>query len=255
MFFTYQGVNMFYKTAGQGKPVLLLHGWGGCADSFLPVFEQLSADCAVYAVDFPGHGQSDTPPVPWTVSDYCGIIRAFIQQMGIEGCDVICHSFGGRVTIKLAAQDPKLFSKLVFCDAAGVRPKRGLKYYFRIYRYKLMKNLAKIAVGRGILKCFGIDWQTRMKQAGSADYRALPDEMKKTFSNVVCEDLSKYLKRIQNPTLLIWGTEDEETPLWMAKKMEREIRDSGLIEFEGAGHFAYLDQLGRFLVIVRQFLF
>ena len=78
--------------------------------------------------------------------------------------------------------------------------------------------------------------------------------MKKTFVKVISEDLSPLLPKVQASTLLIWGENDTETPLWMGQKMEREIRDAGLVIFEGGDHFAYLRQWPRFVTVVRAFL-
>ena len=86
------------------------------------------------------------------------------------------------------------------------------------------------------------------------DYAALSPEMRKTFVKVVGYDQSALLSHIKNPTLLIWGDRDTETPLWMGQQMEKEIADSGLVVLEGGTHFAYLEQAARFQTIVRQFL-
>ena len=93
-----------------------------------------------------------------------------------------------------------------------------------------------------------------VQRFGSADYKALSPEMRKTFVKVVGYDQSALLSHIKNPTLLIWGDRDTETPLWMGQQMEKEIADSGLVVLEGGTHFAYLEQATRFQTIVRQFL-
>ena len=98
-------------------------------------------------------------------------------------------------------------------------------------------------------------WQENLVQKyGSRDYAALSPEMRKTFVKVVGYDQSALLSHIKNPTLLIWGDRDTETPLWMGQPMEKEIADSGLVVLEGGTHFAYLEQAARFQTIVRQFL-
>ena len=89
---------------------------------------------------------------------------------------------------------------------------------------------------------------------GSRDYNALDAEMRQTFVKVVNQDLTDLYGCFRASTLLIWGDEDTETPLWMAKEMEQRIPDAGLVILEGGTHFAYLEQIGRFNVIVRQFL-
>jgi pimeloyl-ACP methyl ester carboxylesterase len=89
---------------------------------------------------------------------------------------------------------------------------------------------------------------------GSSDYRVLSPGMRQTFNLLVARDLEPELKRIQSPTLLIWGDRDTATPLWMGQAMEKAIPDAGLVVFEGAGHFAYLDQYARFRAVVEKFL-
>ena len=78
--------------------------------------------------------------------------------------------------------------------------------------------------------------------------------MRKTFVKVISEDLFPLLAQIKAPTLLIWGSDDTETPLWMGQMMEKEIADAGLIVFEGGTHFAFLEQWQRFVLIVKQFV-
>ena len=78
--------------------------------------------------------------------------------------------------------------------------------------------------------------------------------MRKTFNLVIAQDLTDELPRIKASTLLYWGEQDTETPLWMAKVMEEKIPDAGLVVEPGVGHFAYLERNEKFLRIVRSFL-
>lgn len=240
------GLTIEYEREGTGKPVLLLHGWGACIDAMRPIANHLvKIGREAVTLDFPGFGKSDAPQTPWRVSDYASLTRAFIEKMGIEGCDLVCHSFGGRVTIQLAAADKNLFGKLILVDAAGVRPRRGLKYYIKIYSYKLVKKLSRVPF---LSTLFGLE--KRMQKAGSSDYRSLSGAMRGTFVNVVNEDLTHLLSQIENETLLIWGENDQDTPLYMAKIMEKKIKRAGLAVIPGAGHFSYIDDYPRFCSIL-----
>ena len=97
-------------------------------------------------------------------------------------------------------------------------------------------------------------WQAALRRRyGSADYARLNENMRRTFSKVISQDLYPFLKDIQAPTLLVWGSEDTETPLWMGEQMEKAIPDAGLVVFEGRTHFAFIEEWQRFLTIVRQF--
>lgn len=248
MYLTVDGMDIFYKKAGRGPKVLLLHGWGGCADSFLPVFNYLSSRFEVYALDFPGFGKTAPPAEPWGVEDYMRVTYEFIKLLGIEKTHIIAHSFGGRVTIMLAALHPEVVGKIVLVDSAGLIPKRSLSYYLRVYTFKLMKKLY-IMFSNGPteekLKRF-------YERYGSKDYKEAGN-LRSTFVKVVNQDLKKYLPSIKSPTLLIWGEKDDQTPLYFAKIMERQIPDAGLVVFKGAGHFSYLDRLYDFNIIVSKF--
>jgi len=244
------GIHIEYQRVGAGKPVLILHGWGASMEAVRPI-----ADCVTglgreaVLFDFPGFGKSGEPKESWGVPEYAALTREFIRRLGIEGCDVVCHSFGGRVTIFLASAEPELFNRLVLVDAAGIRPRRGLGYYIRVYSYKLGKRLAKVDFIDRALRL-----SEKQRAAGSADYRALAsDVMRKTFVKVVNLDLTDRLSLIQNETLLVWGDRDDYTPLSMGRLMEAKIKNSGLAVLEGAGHFSYADRYAQFCAVMRVF--
>ncbi|MEG1547821.1 MAG: alpha/beta hydrolase [Clostridia bacterium] len=244
---TINGIDINYERAGTGRPVLLLHGWGASIEAMRPILNYVvHIGREAVALDFPGFGQSCEPMEPWGVTEYAALTRSFIQEQGLYGCDVICHSFGGRVTIMLAAENESIFGKLVMVDAAGVRPKRGFGYYFKTFTYKLGKRVAHCKL---LDRCFKLS--EKQKNAGSADYRALSGVMRATFVKVVNEDLTKKLDNIKNETLLVWGSDDHETPLYMAHIMEKRIKNAGLAVINGAGHFSYVDDYQRFCSIIK----
>lgn len=246
------GVQIYYERQGgsERKKVLVLHGWGASVDAVRPIMNQLELlGYEAIALDFPGMGKSEPPKEPWGVEDYAALTRAFVEKLNICGCDVVCHSFGGRVTILLASEDEKLFSRLILVDAAGIRKKRTLAYYVRTWSYKLGKKLSRISF---LDKLFKIS--EKQKNAGSEDYKALSGVMRATFVKVVNLDLAPRLSKIKNETLLIWGSEDDATPLYMAKQMEKEIKNSGLAVIEGAGHFSYADNYPQFCAILSALL-
>lgn len=78
--------------------------------------------------------------------------------------------------------------------------------------------------------------------------------MRETFKNVINLDLTDRLSKITRPTLLIWGENDTDTPLYMAKIMEKKIKDSGIVVLKDAGHFSYLDNKAQYLKVAEVFL-
>ena len=134
---------------------------------------------------------------------------------------------------------------------SGLIPKRGLKYYTKVYSFKTLKFIYRKMF-------FWIKNEKRMenfyKKFGSDDYRDSSGVMRQILVKVVNENLRPLLKDIKASTLIIWGDQDDATPVYMAHIMESEIKDSGLVVFEGAGHYAYLDQYNRFTAVINAFL-
>ena len=239
MIITIDGIKIDYNIDGdiKNKPILLLHGWGCDKSVFDCIINNLKGEMCVYSLDFPGFGSSGMPPNTFGVKEYTVLTVKFIKDLKIDKPDIICHSFGGRVAIVLCAKYPELVSKVVFTDAAGLIKERTLKYYFKVYSYKLLKKLG-----------------VKQKNAGSDDYRALSEDMKRVFIRVVNEDLEQYLPQITAPSLLIYGEKDEETPVSFGEKMEKLIPDSGLVVMQNAGHYSFLDDFYTYIKIVRTFL-
>lgn len=247
------GIKIQYEQQGQGTDVLVLHGWGASIQTMRPVIDALKNRYRVTALDFPGFGGSSAPPEHFGVPEYTDLTYKFMHAVGLEKAHIICHSFGGRVTILLASQHPEAVDKIVFTDAAGLRKRRTFKQSLKVYTFKAAKRLNRGRFFKSILKLLGVDVEKHVKNAGSTDYRALPDNMKKVFVRVVNQDLRSFLPDIKSPSLLIWGENDQDTPLEFGKTMEQEIPDAGLVVFEGAGHYSFLDCFGRYINIVTTF--
>lgn len=246
-FITVQGLRARYQQTGSGPDVLVLHGWGARIESMQPIIAGLRDVARVLAVDLPGFGESALPPEPWGVEEYARWVLALLDTLGLERVGVVAHSNGGRIAIHVGAHHPERLTRLLLVDAAGIRPRRGPKYYARVYSAKTAKHLAPRLgpVGRRM--------QARVAaRMASSDYAAA-GAMRPTFVRLVNQDLTPLLARISVPTLLIWGENDDATPVGDGRLMERLIDDAALIVFPGAGHFSYLDDPARFVAIAANF--
>lgn len=250
------GVNIHYELYGMGeKRVVLLHGWGCSGELMKSVGQHLSQDMTVLAVDFPAHGQSEQPPEPWGVPEFASCLKELLTKLNFLPCNVIAHSFGGRVTIELASADAALFDRIILTGAAGIRKPSDGKSSKKTDTYKKLKKLVAVARKCRIFGSLPDKWQEALIQKyGSKDYATLSPEMRKTFVKVVNYDQAAKLSAIKNSTLLVWGDKDTETPLWMGQQMEKEIADSALVVLNGGTHFAYLEHAARFNAIARSFL-
>lgn len=245
------GLSINYEVTGpaNGRPVVMLHGWGANLDSFAPLVPGLEEHFRVYRIDFPGFGKSDAPREVWGVEEYTAFFGEFVKANGIAEPILIAHSFGGRVAILYSSRNA--VRKNILIDAAGVKPQRPLKYYIRIYSFKLYKRLLPIFIGR---KRADEKIESYRKKAGSSDYNNASGIMRSILVKVVNEDLRHVMPLIKAPTLLIWGENDTATPLRDAKIMEKLIPDCGLALLKGAGHFSYLDKPYEANLIIDSFL-
>ena len=250
------GAVFHYEIAGCGKNrVVLLHGWGCDTTLMKPVADFLSADMTVLSLDFPGHGKSSRPPEPWGVPEYAAATLEVLRQLDFLPCAVIAHSFGGRVTAYLAAEDETLFTKIILTGAAGIRKPQTEEGRKRSEQYRRLKNICQAAKKMRIFGNLPEKMEEKLRQKyGSKDYNALDAEMRQTFVKVVNLDLSDRYACIKQPVLLLWGDQDTETPLWMGQQMEKSIPDAGLVVLQGGSHFAYLEQVQRFNQIAHVFL-
>ena len=244
-----RGTQLFYTVEGEGMPVILMHGWG-CNHSTLKSIEaQLTPGFKVYNVDFPGFGGSNEPSAVWGVEEYTSLIEEFARQEHIESPILLGHSFGGRVGILFASRNK--VHKLILVDAAGVKPRRSLRYYYKVYSYKAIKHALLFFLGK---KRGETALNSYRAKVGSSDYSNASPMMRAILSKVVNEDLKSVMPKIACPTLLIWGANDTATPLADAKIMEKLIPDAGLVSFDGVGHYSILENPYQFAAVLKSFL-
>lgn len=251
MILNIDGLDVNYISEGEGKDVIVLHGWGCNIDTVMPIVNILKEKYRVHAIDLPGFGKSEKPKDVMNSFDYVEIVRGLMNKLDIKKATFAGHSFGGKLSIIMGSKYPTQVEKLVLIDSAGLIPKRGLKYYTKVYSFKTLrffyKNLFFWMADEKKMERF-------YKKFGSDDYQDSSGIMRKILVTVVNENLKPLLKEIKASTLIIWGDMDMDTPLYMAKTMESEIPDCGLVVLEGTGHYSYLDDYHKFGLILKAFL-
>ena len=254
--FSYQKSEVSYLAGGKGRPLVVLHGWGSSSRVMIPASTHLSDLRRCYLIDFPGFGASPEPPRAWSIDDYADVVEAFIDSLGEEKVDLFVHSFGGRVALKLLAREKTgtRIGRILITGGAGMKPRRSFGFYVRKYLAKLLKAPFLLLPGR--LRERSLAWlrETALwKRLGSSDYRQLTGVMRETFVRSVSEYLDPLLQQIDHEILLLWGENDEATPLYQAERMEKGLKNSALVVIEKAGHYAFLDRPKRFASIARAF--
>lgn len=216
-----------------------MHGYLSCGRSFSYQLKFFARDFAVFAPDLKGFGHNAGMEYPYSLSDYAEEVKEYMSKNGIEKPHVIAHSFGARIAIKLAAENPDLFDALVLTGAAGLKPKRGLIKRVKAIEFAVLKRFVK---------------REKLARFYSPDYLKLDDTMKQSFVKIVNETLDGSLPYIKNKTLVVFGEKDKETPSYMAKRLYKGIKNSRLLFIKDAGHFAFIDKPHTFDTEVREFL-
>ncbi len=233
-----ENLEINYIQYGEGADIVLLHGWGQNIQMMQPLGNNFSDRFRITILDLPGFGESQEPEVAWNIDKYELFLEEFFKKTNIKKPIMIGHSFGGRLAIRYSARNP--ISKLVLFGSPCIRIQENLSL-----GVKILKKLKSLPGMNGI-------GEYMKKYIGSRDYKAASPVMRQTLVNVVNEDLSKYAREIEEPTLLIWGDHDMEAPLNDAKELEKIMVDAALIVLPGT-HYAYLENLPRVVAILNNF--
>lgn len=235
-----RNININYIQYGSGSDVVLLHGWGQNIAMMKPIGDRLQKNHRITILDFPGFGESEEPKTALTVYGYCEILEELLKKLKVKKPVIMGHSFGGRIAIIYASRNE--VEKVVLFGSPCIR--KEVKPSLKL---RMLKSLKKIP---GINKLEGF----AKNHMGSRDYKNASEIMKKILVNVVNEDLSECAKKINVPTLLIWGDRDTEAPVEDAKELEKIIPDAGLIVLPNSTHYAYLENLPQVINILNNFL-
>lgn len=227
-------INYYQSTADSHKPVLLfLHGWRSEGAIWQDMASRLSKHYNIYALDLPGFGHSQMPPAKFALQDYALIVNGFIEKLGLSKVCLIGHSFGGRIIIKLSLKKPDYLDKIILIDSAGVR-QDSWQRNVKIGMAKIFKPVFKVPVLQSLRRSI-------YTALGAQDYIATP-RLQSVFLNIINEDLTPVLHQVTYPALLLWGSNDKDTPLEQARIMEQLVPNAKLKVVDKAGHFPFLDQ-------------
>lgn len=231
-------LNLFDE--GSGDAILLLHGWGTEMNVYKRLLSFLKKSHKVISYDIPGFGQSSTPSFPYSVDDYATLAFKVLEELKIDKVTLIGHSHGGRTILNMASREsiPVEIEKIILIDSAGIVPRKSFIHKMKVKKYKLSKKILSLSP---IKKMFPDALEKFKSRSGSADYRAINGVLRDSMVKVVNDDYKDRMKNISSPTLLIWGTNDDATPISDAEFMEKTIPDCGLVKVEGGTHFCFLE--------------
>lgn len=224
---------------GKGKDLLFLHGYLSSKEAFARQIEYFSRFYRVTALDFIGFGQSAPLREPYSVGEYAAWLYDVMAALRLKRPHVAAHSFGCRMAVKLASEQPFAFDKIVLTGPAGVIMNRGLAYRVKVGAYRWIKRVAPTFAE---------------KNFGSAEYRTLSPVMKESYKKIVNEDLRECARRVENSVLILEGKEDRVTPKKEAEAY-RACFPNAILRFVPGGHFAFVDDPLTFNLLTEEFLY
>lgn len=237
-----------YDDRGSGKIIVMLHGWKDNLYTFDKIVRSLSDEFRIIRIDMPGFGGSEAPPNSWHLDDYVRFVNGFFIKLDIKPDILIGHSFGGRITIKGVATGTLSAKKIVLISSAGVARRKTFKNF-------TLAVLAKVGRVITAIPPFSI-WKQKIRRKlyeaiGSDYFRA--GELSGTFVNVVNEDLGLLSEQIKIPALIVWGAEDDTTPISQGVRLNKLIPGSKLEVINGAGHFVHKEKPEEVAELIREF--
>jgi pimeloyl-ACP methyl ester carboxylesterase len=246
------GRDVRYFTAGHGEPLVVVHGGGSDARSWLKNIEVLAEKYTVYAPDLPGFGESQPLEGDSYIPEYADFVESFAEKLGLQHYYLMGHSVGGGVALNCALKSPHKIKKLVLISSLCLG--REIALWVRI-----MVLPARL-IGKIILALFkGIKWL--VKKLVIPVKFVMPNfptsvnlgSNISTFreQNLVLADR---LSELVMPTLVVWGARDEIVPVRHAYAAAQVIPQCQLKVFQNRGHNVHRDELNEFSRLLTGFL-
>ncbi len=270
--FSLHGHDLFYRRAGHGPVLLLVHGMAGSSATWQPAMDELAAHFTVIAPDLPGHGRSAKPRGDYSLGAYASVLRDLLHELDLGPATVVGQSLGGGIAMQFAYQYPELCQRLVLVGSGGLGDEvSGLLRALTLPGVEFVLPAAFAPVIGNV-----VDGATRL--VGKLGLRPSPEvvQMWRAYSSLTDPDtrtaflhtlrsvvdhrgqrvsaLDKMYLAHEVPTLIVWGDNDRIIPVQHAYDAHEAIKGSRLEIFEGCGHFLHVEEPARFARLLHQFV-
>jgi pimeloyl-ACP methyl ester carboxylesterase len=245
------GHTIFYTVKGEGKPLLLIHGYGAGIWVWEKQIEVLAQSYRVYALDLIGHGFSDRPKISYTPEAYIHFLKDFMDGVGIEKATLIGNSMGGGMAWAMAIRYPERVDRLILINCVPPDVLRQVKNEsFRMLKaikdipilpYLVLAARNKNSIRQILLECT-LDIRLITPEIINRQYQLSKIKgttwaLYSTFKHAEeALELKDQLALIHQPTLFVWGDRDLIFPLEVGEKLHQTISGSKFLRVEKSGH-------------------
>ena len=245
------GHTIFYTVRGEGKPLLLIHGYGAGMWVWEKQIDVLSRSYRVYALDLIGHGFSDRPKIPYTPGTYIHFLGDFMDGVEIEKAVLIGNSMGGGIAWAMAILYPERVDRLILIDCVPPDVLHQVKNEsFRalavIKDIPILAYLAIAARGKHSMKWVLLECVSDIRRITPevVDRQYQLSKIKGTtwvlYSTLrhakEALNLKDQLSMIRQPALFIWGEKDLIFPPYVGEVLHQTVPGSKFLRVEGSGH-------------------
>jgi pimeloyl-ACP methyl ester carboxylesterase len=251
------GLSVRYREAGEGTPIVFLHGFLCDSRCWMPQLSGMSDRFRVVAWDAPGAGASSDPPDAFTTADYAHCLAGFLDTVGVERAHVVGLSWGGILAQEFYRLYPERLRCLILADTyAG-------------WRGSLAEPVWKERLAACLRDASGPPEALVAKFLPGVFTDAAPRQLREDFSAILSDfhpagfrlmalssaemDTRELLSRIEVPTLVLWGDDDRRSPIPIAEQLVAAILGAELAIIPNAGHLSNMEQPDAFNAHVRRF--
>lgn len=224
--------------------IVLLHWRWDSSSTFAAIMKQMEEDWHSFvAFDFPWFGKSGMPSWDWTINDYIAFTKDFLHKIWVTKISTaIGHSFWCRVLIKAIASWELNTDALIMVWAWGIQENNNRRYYPLLWMGKKILTVLWLHTVRDTI-------QSKIR---SQDYQH-SWVMSEVFLHTIWEDLTNHLENVSTNTLLIRGSEDDQTPVAHGELMNNKIKNSTLHTLEWWSHFVHQEYPDRVYMLISEF--
>jgi 4,5:9,10-diseco-3-hydroxy-5,9,17-trioxoandrosta-1(10),2-diene-4-oate hydrolase len=241
-----------YYTGGQGDPLVVIHGGGGDAHTWLKNADELIKNYTVYVPDLPGFGASQPLDGRYYIPEFTEFVESFTRALNLEKFYIMGHSVGGGIALNYSLMYPHKVQKLVLISSLCLGKEVGL--WLRIL------SVIGEGIGKGALWVLrSIKWLIKTLLIPVRFVVPLNDYVITLGSSITTFKeqtivLANRLSEIKIPTLVVWGARDPVVPVRHAYAAAEVIPDCQLKIFGNRGHNVHRDELQEFSHLLRGFL-
>lgn len=249
-------VDLYYEIAGSGQPVLFIHGLGSSSRDWEEQIPFFSERFQVITCDLRGHGRSQKPPGPYSMSLFASDVAGLIKALGFDSVHVLGISLGGMVAFQLAVDHPELIKSMVIVNSGPELIIRTIKDRWQVFmRFAIVRLLGMRKMGEVLSKrLFPKEEQAEIRKIfverwAENDQRAYADTMRA----IVGWSVSAYLQSINIPILVVTADQDY-TPVSAKEAYVPKLPQAELVVIPDSHHATPVDQPKAFNEVVSSFL-